>query len=117
MVYAPGHFQRLSQPRRPSGRERWVVASGAVLTALVIAVTLFSLTASDPRNGHGCLGFTYSMAMGGEQLHACGARARRLCARPPRLGGLGHDFAVQLRSACLDQRLPYDTARAQPATA
>ncbi len=111
MVYAPGHQQRLLQPRRRSARERWVVGVGGLLTAMVVAVTLFSLTSGEPRNGKGCLGFTYAMVMGGEQLHACGARARRLCARPPHLGGLAHDFAVRLREACQATQLPYDTAR------
>ncbi len=110
MVYAPGHYQQVNHPRARGARERWVWVTGTIVTLLVVGVTLFSLTSHDPKNGHGCLGFTYAMVMGGEQLRACGATARRLCARPPQLGGLAHDFAVRLQDACKAAELPYATA-------
>lgn len=112
MVYAPGHYQRVTQPRRRGRRDRLVFTIGGLLSAMVIAVTLYSLTSREIRNGHGCLGFTYAMVMGGEQLHACGAEARHLCARPPQLGGLAHDFSVRLREACRAVGLPYRTGSA-----
>lgn len=110
MPFAPGHYQRITQPRRRGGRERWVLAIGSLVTIVVVAVTLFSLTSPELRNSRGCLGFTYSMAMGGEQTHACGAQARKLCAKPPQLGGLAHDFAVRLKDACRAAGLPYKTS-------
>lgn len=110
MPFAPGHYQEISQPRTHGVRERWFRLTGALVTLLVVAITLFSLTSHEVKNGHGCLGFTYAMVMGGEQLHECGAAARRLCARPPQLGGLAHDFAVRLPDACRAAGLPYKTS-------
>ena len=89
MPFPPDHYQEVSTPRHRDRRERWVVALGGLLAALLIAVTLISLTSSEGKSGHGCLNFTYAMVMGGERLHACGAEARKLCApaavvrRPP----------------------------------
>jgi len=110
MPFVPGHYQRITQPRTRNSRERWVLVTGTAVTLVVVAVTLFSLTSHELRNSRGCLGFTYAMVMGGEQQHACGAQARRLCAKPPQLGGLAHDFAVRLRKACRVAELPYKTS-------
>ena len=81
----------------------------------MIAATLVSLTSSPGKSGHGCLNFTYAMVMGGERLHACGEKARKLCAQPPsfggaRFGGLANDLKARLKSACRDAGLPYTTS-------
>lgn len=91
-----------------------MVGLGGLLAAILIAVTLVSLTSSDPKSGHGCIDFTYAMAMGGERLHACGAEARKLCAAPPsfggrRFGGLANDLKARLQGACREAGLPYAT--------
>jgi len=111
MPFAPGHYQRISESRTRGRRERWVLVTGSMVTIAVVAVALFSLTSHELRSSRGCLGFTYAMAMGGEQKQACGAQARKLCAKPPQLGGLAHDFAVRLEHACRAADLPYKTSR------
>lgn len=73
---------------------------GGLLTALIVAVTIYSLTSHDAKSGNGCLNFTYAMVMGGEQYHACGAHAKQVCVSPPKLGGLGNGFTQRLREAC-----------------
>jgi ABC-type Co2+ transport system permease subunit len=115
MPFPPGHYREVSAPRLRRPRERWVVALAGLLAALVIAVTLVSLTSSEGKSGHGCLNFTYAMVMGGERLHECGAKARTLCAQPPsfggaRFGGLANDLKARLKSACRDAGLPYATS-------
>jgi len=107
MVMPPNHFHQVSQPRVRGRRERWVVGLAGVVVALVLGVTIFSLTSHSPKNGHGCLSFTYSMAMGGEQFHACGAKAKQTCASPPKLGGLAGGFFRSLKEACADAKMPY----------
>jgi hypothetical protein len=109
LILPPGHYQEVHKPRERSRRERAVLGVGALFTVLIVAVTLFSLTSHRPVNGHGCLSFTYAMAMGGEEFHECGARAKHTCASPPHLGGLAHDFAVRLRDACRGAGMSYAT--------
>ena len=70
-----------------------------------VAVTIFSLTSRDAKNGHGCLNFTYAMAMGGEQFHSCGAEAKKYCISPPKLGGLANGFTDRLKDACREAGL------------
>jgi hypothetical protein len=100
VVLPPGHYQQTHAPRHRSRRERGVLGLGGVLVALVVAVTIYSLSSHGAKNGHGCLNFTYSMAMGGEQFSACGAQAKKYCASPPKLGGLANGFTDQLKLAC-----------------
>ena len=110
MILPEGHYKETRAPRVRSRRERWVVALGGALLAIVVAATIFSLTSHQSKGGRGCLNFVYTMAMGGEQLNACGAQAKHLCASPPALGGLGQPFAVKLREACREAKLPYTPA-------
>lgn len=112
MILPEGHFKEVAekQKRKRTGRDRAVAWVGGFVTLVVIAATIFSLTSQAPKNGHGCLAFNYTMAMGGEEYHACGAAARRTCASPPHVGGLGHDFAINLRTACEAAKFPYNTA-------
>jgi len=115
MPFPPGHYQEVSTPRHRSRRERWVIGLGGLLAAILIAVTVVSLTSSDPKSGHGCLNFSYAMVMGGERLHACGGDAKKLCAAPPsfggaRFGGLANDLKARLKNACQDAGLPYATS-------
>ncbi len=100
MVLTPGFYEQTQKPRQRGRRERWVFGVGALVTALVIAVTILSLSSHEPKNGNGCLNFTYSMVMGGEQFHACGAQAKKYCASPPKLGGLANVFTQRLKASC-----------------
>jgi hypothetical protein len=100
VVLTPGFYQQTHEPRKRGRRERWVIALGGAVVAIVIAVTVFSLSSHDGKNGKGCLNFTYAIVMGGEQFHACGAQARKYCASPPKLGGLANGLTDRLRVAC-----------------
>ena len=78
-----GHWQRTRRPlRKLSRRERIVAIVTIVATALAIVVLIVATAGSSrPEPGPGCIRATIAHVMGGEELNACGARARRLCAR------------------------------------
>lgn len=89
-----------------------MIGLGSLLAVALVAVVLISLTSHEPKSGHGCLDFTYAMAMGGERLHECGAQARKLCADPPsfggeRFGGLANGLKDRLGDACREAGLPH----------
>jgi hypothetical protein len=107
MVYPPRDQLSSTAVRQLPSRERWLIWAGALLVAAVIAVTAFSLASSDGRSSDGCLNFSYSMVMGGEQFHACGQRAREVCDTPPKLGGLAGGLLEKLPSECRKAGLPY----------
>jgi hypothetical protein len=110
MILPQGHYNETREPKVRNRRERWVFGLGGALIAIVIAATLFSLTSTQGKSGHGCLHFTYTFAMGGEQFNACGAKARHDCASPPRLGSLANGLRIGLRVACREAGLPYTPA-------
>lgn len=110
-----GHYQEVTTPLRRNRKERWLVGLGGLLVAALVVVALVSLTSRDPKSANGCLNFTYAMVMGGEQLHACGEKARSLCAEPPsfggaRFGGLANDLKAKLQGQCRLAGLPYATS-------
>jgi len=85
-----------------------VIGIGGAMAAVIVALVLFSFTSSRPKNGDGCLSFTYVMVMGGEEFHACGQYAQQLCTSPPKLtsdGGLANDFKFRLRIACREAKI------------
>jgi hypothetical protein len=106
MVYAPGHFRQLAQPRRRRGRERMAVHVGALVSVALVAVVIFSLTSGAGRVAHGCVSFTYTTMIGGGQMHRCGAQARALCASRPSSGGVDGSFSAALVAACRRAHLP-----------
>jgi hypothetical protein len=82
-----GHWERTRRPlRQLSGRERVVATVTIVATALaILALIVATAGKSRPAPGPGCIRATIAHVMGGEELNACGARAKRLCEQNARL--------------------------------
>ena len=78
-----GHWQRTRKPlRQLTERERLVAIGTIVVTAVAIAVLIVATAGrSRPEPGPGCIRATIAHVMGGEELNACGARARSICER------------------------------------
>ena len=104
MVYAPGHFQQAKEQSVRRGfrtrGERLAVRVMVVVTILVIAVTVYSLTNHQRTSGHGCIDFNYTTMIGGAETYACGAKARTLCATTASPGGIDGNYLPQLDAAC-----------------
>jgi hypothetical protein len=97
--------RRLSEPLRWGRREKAAVA--AVLIALALAVAglgAYALT-SGSRARRDCIDVTFASTVGGATLHACGARARAICASPGPYSGI----ADLLRAACGRAGFPFMT--------
>jgi hypothetical protein len=99
--------RRLSEPLRWGRRERAAVAA-LVACALLAAVALaaFALTSGAPAR-RDCIDVTFASTVGAANVHACGARAREICASPGGLRGV----EGELRAACARARFAYGTAR------
>lgn len=96
--------KRLSEPLRWGRREKTVVT--ILLSALlVVAIGLgaFALTSGskEPKN---CIDITFASTLGAAHIHACGARAKQLCASP----GASKEIAVALRQACGRVGYPFE---------
>jgi hypothetical protein len=116
LILPPQHYQETHKPRARGRRDRWFGVFGALLTAVIVAVTVISLTSSSPKSGHGCLDFVYTTAVGGENVSECGAQARKLCADPNsvnqaqgHIAGLENALISALPKNCREARLPYNT--------
>jgi hypothetical protein len=78
-----GHWQRVNTPlRRLTGRERNVAIAAVAITVVAI-VALLAATVGDsrPEPAPGCIYALVPGATGAEPFEACGASAKRACAR------------------------------------
>jgi hypothetical protein len=96
--------KRLSEPLRWGRRERLVVATllSCVLLA-AIGLGAFALT-SGSREPADCVDVTFASTLGAAHLHACGARARAMCAS----SRASKEIAEPLRAACRRAGYPFD---------
>src|SRR4051812_27842760 len=94
-----GHWERQNTPIRQLTRREWVaVLIGTVLAvAAVVALLVGFGSKSRPAPGPGCIRATISHVMGAEELNACDAHARRICADA---AGDGDPNAVAILAAC-----------------
>ena len=71
--------RRLSEPLRWGRREKTIIA--AVLSCVVLALVglgAYALTSGSSARAD-CITVTFASTLGGADLHACGARAGRIC--------------------------------------
>ena len=96
--------KRLSEPLSWGAREKGIVA--ALLSCVVlVAVGLgaFALT-SGSKEPKDCVDITFASTLGAARMHACGARARTLCAAPQ----ASKEIAQPLKQACRRAGYPFE---------
>jgi hypothetical protein len=101
------HSRRLSEPLRWGRRERAVVA--ALLTCVALAALglgVYAVTPGAPAR-RDCVEVTFASTLGGATEHACGARARAVCATPDAF----RSVAAELRAACVRAGFPFAPRR------
>jgi hypothetical protein len=94
--------RRLSEPLRWGRREKTAV--GALLACAVLALAalgVYALTSGSPAR-QDCIDVTFASTVGGATLHACGSRARQVCA-----SGTLSGIEQELRAACLRAGFPF----------
>jgi hypothetical protein len=96
--------KRLSEPLPWGRREKAVVAVlvGCVLIVL-IGLGAYSLT-SGSKEPKDCVDITFASTLGAARMHACGARARTLCAAPQ----ASKEIAQPLKQACSRAGYPFE---------
>ncbi len=88
--------KRLSEPLSWGRREKTIVAVLLSCLALgFIGLGAFALTggSKEPRD---CVDITFASTLGAARMHACGARAKTLCAAPR----ASKEIAQSLEQAC-----------------
>jgi hypothetical protein len=98
--------KRLSEPLSWGRREKTVVAVLASCIAIVvIGLGVFALTSgSDSMEPKDCVDITFASTLGAAKMHACGARARTLCAAP----NASKEIAQPLEKACRRAGYPFE---------
>jgi hypothetical protein len=97
--------RRLNEPLHWGRREKTVMA--AVIACLAVAILglgAYALTTGS-RARAGCITVSFASTLGGAELHACGSRARSVCA-----SGEFSNLEKELRLACQRARLPFRSA-------
>jgi hypothetical protein len=96
--------KRLSEPLRWGRRERTAVAALLACLALAtIGLGAYALSSGAPARKD-CVEVTFASTLGGATEHACGARARAVCATP----GAFKSVAAELRESCRRAGFPFD---------
>ena len=97
--------RRLSEPLRWGRREKTVVAVllSCVLLAL-IALGAYALSSGSPARSD-CVKVNFASTLGGAELHACGAQARRVCASGD-FRGIRQELSAACRRAGFAYRAP-----------
>jgi hypothetical protein len=89
--------RRLSEPLRWGRREKIaVLAVLGCLTVALIALGAYALTTGAPAR-RDCVEVHFASTLGGARLHACGARARTICASP---SSAYRPIASELHQSC-----------------
>jgi len=96
--------RRLSEPLRWEKREKTIVA--ILLACVVLALAGlggYALTSGGPARKD-CIEVNFASTLGGATEHACGPRARRVCASPEAF----KHVAAELRESCRRAGFPFD---------
>jgi hypothetical protein len=96
--------KRLSVPLGMGRREKTIVAVLlSCLLLVVVGLGAFALTSGskEPKN---CVDITFASTLGAARIHACGGRAKTLCASP----GASKEIAQSLKQACLRAGYPFE---------
>jgi hypothetical protein len=96
--------RRLSEPLRWGRRERTIVAVVLSCTVLVLAALgTYAATSGSPGRKD-CIEVNFASTLGGATEHACGPKARKICATP---GAFRH-VAAELHASCRRAGFPVD---------
>jgi hypothetical protein len=95
--------KRLSTPLQWGRREKTAVGGLlAILLVALIALGAYALTTGSPARVD-CVEVTFPSTLGAAKIHACGSRARVICAN----GGSYKGLAAQLSVSCRRADFPY----------
>ena len=98
--------KRLSEPLSWGRREKTVVAVlASCLAIVVIGFGVFALTSgSNSKEPKDCVDITFASTLGVAKMHACGTRAKTLCAAPQ----ASKEIAQPLKQACRRAGFPFE---------
>jgi len=102
-----GQHKRLSEPLRWTRGGKIALASAIACMLAAAAAVVIVASANAPKHRAGCIEVIFPSTLGAAFTHACGAKARQMCARPSENPGLVAHGA--LRAACGRSGLPYGT--------
>jgi hypothetical protein len=98
--------RRVSEPLRWGRREKGAVAAAlSCLVLIVVGLGVYAVTTGAPARAD-CINVTFASTLGGAREHACGAKARAVCASPE---GLSKAIAGALGEPCRKAGFPFDT--------
>jgi hypothetical protein len=98
--------KRLATPLHWGRREKTAIAGLlSVLVLALIGLGVYALTSGGTARAD-CVNVTFASTLGGAELHACGPRARRVCA-----SGSFHAISQDLRAACVRAKFPYTSPK------
>jgi hypothetical protein len=105
LILPPGHAQAVTLRRRFSRREKWLVGGVLAGVAVLVTIVIVAISSAGHTSARGCVDVTIPYSLGGQEIYACGARARSICGSVGSAGGFtgpaGRAVATECRKAGL----------------
>lgn len=103
-----GQQKRLSEPLRWTRGSK--IALGGAIACMLAAIVALVIVASAnaPKHRAGCIEVTFPSTLGAAVTHACGTKAKQMCAQPAENPGLAVHGLLQ--AACRRAGLPYGSS-------
>jgi hypothetical protein len=102
-----GQHKRLSEPLLWTRGSKIALASAIACALAALVAVIIVASANAPKHRAGCIEMTFASTLGAAFTHACGTKARQMCADPSQTPGLAAHGV--LRQACSKAGLPYGT--------
>jgi hypothetical protein len=106
LILPTGHWQEVSRSQTIGRREKWIIAAGVGLVAVIAIAVVIAFTSVQKTSRNGCIDVSAATVIGGSELYRCGAAARDLCSAPSGPGTANLAFRRALADACRKAGLP-----------
>jgi hypothetical protein len=106
LILPPGHAAAVSGRRHLNTREKWILSTVLAAVAAVVIAVVVSIATAEHTTGNGCIDVKFAITIGGEDIYACGTKARNLCLSSSTAGGQSNVESQAFQTQCRKAGLP-----------
>jgi hypothetical protein len=89
-------------------REKWILSGVLATVVAVVVAVIISIGTAEHTTGNGCIDVKFPITIGGEDIYACGARAKGLCLSAGATGAANSVETAAFIKECRKAGLPVE---------